>query len=88
LGRSAALLIGRLDLDDGSFVLTVTAATPRPVQLAFASLPGPAELTAALDARLPTDADYFDDVHGAPAWRRQLTRVFALEIRDALAGAR
>ena len=34
-GRSAALVIGRVD-PDGAAVLTVTAATPRPVQVRFA----------------------------------------------------
>ena len=87
LGRSAALLIGRLDPVDGAFVLTVTAATSRPVQVAFASIPTPAELTDALAARLPSQADIFDDVHGSPAWRRQLTGLLAQEIRDELAAA-
>lgn len=84
-GRSAALLIGRLDPLTGEVVLTITASTPRPVQLTFEALPSPGELLEAIDARLPTDADFFDDVHGSPAWRRQLTALLAEEIRDELA---
>ena len=38
LGRSGALLIGTLD-PAGAIALTVTAATPRPVQIPFATLP-------------------------------------------------
>ncbi len=87
-GRSAALLIGRLDPRDGAFVLTITASTPRPVQLAFAALPSAGELDDALAECLPTDAAYFDDLHGTPAWRRQLTRVLTHEIRDELAAPR
>lgn len=38
LGRSGAVVIGRLDVD-GGFVLTVSAATVRPEQLRFPGLP-------------------------------------------------
>ena len=61
LGRSAALVIGRVDAD-GTAVLTVTAATPRPVQVRFASLPGPSVALAALERAVPS---WHDDVHGA-----------------------
>jgi CO/xanthine dehydrogenase FAD-binding subunit len=81
LGRSAALLIGRLDPD--GFVLTVTASTVHPVQLSFAEVPGPAELAAAIEAEIP-DELYHDDVHGLPAWRRHLTFRLAEEIRQEL----
>jgi CO/xanthine dehydrogenase FAD-binding subunit len=47
LGRSAALVIGRTD--GPGLVITVTAATPRPVQFRFAARPSPDEATAALD---------------------------------------
>ncbi|MFF3322340.1 FAD binding domain-containing protein [Streptomyces sp. NPDC002889] len=82
-GRSAALLIGRRSPDDGSFVLTVTASTVRPVQLAFPGLPGPGELLAALDQTVAPEL-YHLDVHGAPAWRRHMTDRFAEEIRSEL----
>ncbi|XVQ10893.1 FAD binding domain-containing protein [Spirillospora sp. CA-255316] len=84
LGRSAALLIGRRSPDDGSFTLTVTASTPRPVLLLFPRPPRSAELRGALEVAIPPDS-YFDDVHGTPEWRRHMTLRFAEEIRDELA---
>jgi CO/xanthine dehydrogenase FAD-binding subunit len=82
-GRSAALVIGRRSPDDGSFVLTVTASTVRPVRLAFGGLPRPAELLAAAEQAVPPEL-YHRDVHGAPAWRRHMTLRFAEEIRSEL----
>jgi CO/xanthine dehydrogenase FAD-binding subunit len=82
-GRSAALLIGRLD-PGGGLVLTVTAATRRPFRLYFSAVPGAEVLQVALAERIP-DAAYVDDVHGRPAWRRHLTRLYAEEIRRELA---
>ena len=67
IGRSAALLVGRAD----PFALTITGATPRPVQVTSLE---------ELD-----QLEYYDDVHGTPAWRRQLTRVLAEEIAEELA---
>ncbi|RKR15604.1 FAD binding domain-containing protein [Arthrobacter oryzae] len=87
LGRSGVLLIGRLDAD-GSLVLTVTAATKRPVQLRLDALSGAstsaAALSEALDAAIP-DELYHDDVHGMPAWRKDMTYRLAQEIRAELA---
>ena len=83
LGRSAALLIGTRG-DRGEFRLTVTAATPRPVVLAFAEMPDEATLRQRLDAAIPPDG-FYDDPHGSPAWRRHLTVAFAEEIRAELA---
>ena len=80
LGRSASLVIGRID-PDGTFVLTVTAATDRPYRFAFPAVPGPGELTAALT----TIPAWFDDPHGAPDWRRAVTGLLAEEIREELA---
>jgi CO/xanthine dehydrogenase FAD-binding subunit len=85
LGRSGALLIGTLSADDGAFALNITAATPRPVRLSFATLPSRAAQRDKLEAELPA-ALYYDDVHGAPAWRRHVTLQFAEEIRGELAG--
>lgn len=82
-GRSAVLLIGRLD-PGGSFVLTVTAATERPYQLVFPAVPDAETLQVALTERIPDEA-YVDDVHGLPVWRRHLTRRYAEEIRAELA---
>jgi hypothetical protein len=83
LGRSGVLLIGRLD-GGTSLVLTVTAATKRPVQLRFRVLPDADELVAALDDSIPGDL-YHDDIHGLPAWRRDMTYRLAEEIRAELA---
>jgi len=47
MGRSAALVIGRTN--GSGLVITVTAATPRPVQLRFPGRPSPGEAAAALD---------------------------------------
>jgi CO/xanthine dehydrogenase FAD-binding subunit len=80
LGRSEALLIGTLCPEHGEFVLTITAATLRPVQLSFASLPAPGELRTAIEDAAPFDL-YLDDTHGSPAHRRHLTHYFAEQIR-------
>lgn len=80
-GRSAALVIGTLG-DDG-FSLTVTASTPRPVRLEFPTLPGAAELEAAIEATLPPEA-YFEDVHGRRPWRRAVTLHLSEEVRREL----
>ena len=85
LGRSGVLLIGRLDAD-GGLVLTVTASTKRPVQLRFGhggARPAD-ELAAALGDAIP-DSLYHDDIHGLPAWRRDMTYRLADEIRAELA---
>ncbi|MBD8078191.1 FAD binding domain-containing protein [Cellulosimicrobium arenosum] len=93
LGRSGVLLIGRVDPPGGSgpdagggLVLTVTAATRRPVQLRFAAdaFPAGADLADALDAAIDGDL-WHDDIHGLPAWRRDMTYRLAEEIRAELA---
>jgi CO/xanthine dehydrogenase FAD-binding subunit len=83
LGRSAALLIGTCD-DAGGLLLTITAATPQPVQFRFAAPPSPAALRAAIEARLPEGA-WFDDVNGSPAYKRHVSLYFAEQIRAELA---
>lgn len=83
LGRSAALLVGTL-APSGAFTVTVTAATRRPIRLAFQAIPTAAELADAIDRSIP-DALYYDDLHGAPDWRRHMTFRFAEEIRRELA---
>lgn len=84
-GRSGALVIGTLS-GNGAFVLTITASTPRPIQLAFDTLPS----IDALHARIETSVDaWYDDIHGLPAWRRHMTMHFAQEILAELSeGAR
>ncbi len=86
LGRSGALVIGTL-ARDGQFVLTITASTPRPVKLAFDSMPSANGLRARIESAIPADG-WYDDVHGSPAWRRHMSLHFADEIRRELgAGA-
>lgn len=89
LGRSAALVTGRTS--GPGLVITVTAATPRPVQLRFAHRPSPGEAAAALDRagqdRAGQDGaalTWHDDVHGAPAWRAAMTRRFVAEVAAEL----
>jgi len=85
LGRSGALVIGTLAAD-GAYALTVTAATPRPVRFSFAKPPSADDLCARVASALPL-AGYYDDIHGAPAWRRHMTLHFAEEIRRELVAA-
>ncbi len=85
LGRSGALLVGTL-ASAGDFALTVTAATRRPVRLDFPAVPSAPELATALTEAIP-DALYYDDLHGAPDWRRHMTFRLAGQIRDELAAA-
>jgi CO/xanthine dehydrogenase FAD-binding subunit len=84
LGRSAVLLIGTLD--DQGFALTVTASTIRPLRLSFAGIPEPGALRDAILHHIP-DGLYHTDVHGKPAWRKQMTLRLAEEIRNELQGA-
>jgi CO/xanthine dehydrogenase FAD-binding subunit len=86
LGRSAVLLIGTATPKAADLLITVTAATVRPVQLRFERAPSADELRHRLDAEIP-DGDYLDDVHGSPAYRRHLTHHYAEQIRAELAGA-
>ncbi|MCX5012732.1 FAD binding domain-containing protein [Streptomyces sp. NBC_00555] len=83
LGRSGALVIGTSDPADGSLTVTVTAATTRPFTCWFALPPTAAELRAAIDSAVPP-ADWFDDIHGLPAWRRHMALRLAEEIRAEL----
>jgi CO/xanthine dehydrogenase FAD-binding subunit len=85
LGRSAALLIGTRSVhSDDDLLITITATTPRPLQLRFDCFPSANDLRQAIDARIPADS-YFDDVHGTPAYKRHLTYYFAEQIRAELA---
>ncbi len=83
LGRSEVLLIGTRCAAKGEFLLTITAATLRPVQLRFEGLPAARELCRAIDDAVPFSL-YFDDVHGSPAHRKHLTHYFGEQIRSEL----
>ena len=83
LGRSEALLIGTRCPEHGEFLLTITAATLRPVQLRFEGVPAADELKRAIDDAVPFGL-YLDDAHGSPAHRKHLTHYFAEQIRSEL----
>jgi CO/xanthine dehydrogenase FAD-binding subunit len=82
LGRSAALLVGTL-APAGGFALSVTASTRRPFRLDFPAIPPDHDLGPALAGTIP-DAMYYDDLHGAPDWRRHMTVRLGQEIRREL----
>ena len=84
LGRSAALIVGTVGDKGEDLLLTVSAATPRPVHFRFARLPSAAELRQAIDDRLPADA-WFQDVHGSAPYKRHVTHYLAEQIRAELA---
>jgi CO/xanthine dehydrogenase FAD-binding subunit len=81
-GRSAAVVIARRE--PAATVVTITAATARPVQLRFAAPPSPDEAIAALDAAVP-GCGYLDDVHGAAPWRAAMTRLSVAAVAAELA---
>lgn len=84
LGRSGVLVIGRCDSTE--LVITITAATKRPVQLRFTNpFPDARALQAAL-AAVPEEL-YHDDIHGHPIWRRDMSYRLAEEIRAELLSA-
>ncbi len=85
LGRSTALLIGTLSPQDGTFMLTVSASTKRPLRLSFDQVPDARSLHERLRETIP-DSMYHDDVHGAPDYRKHLTFHFGEEIRRELSG--
>jgi len=82
-GRSGALIIGTRDAN-GAFALTVTASTPKPYQFRFGALPSADELIARVDGDIA--GNWFDDIHGLPAWRRDMTLHFARDILAELGG--
>ncbi len=84
LGRSAALIVGTVGDKGDDFLLTVTAATPRPFHFRFARVPSAAELRQAIDDLLPADA-WFADVHGSAPYKRHVTHYLVEQIRAELA---
>ena len=84
LGRSAALLTGTQAHGGGDILITITAATPRPVQIRLPGGATAAALKQAIDVAIPKDG-YFDDVNGTPAYKRHVTYYYAEEIRAELA---
>lgn len=86
MGRSTALLIGTILPQGGAFTLTVSASTPKPIQIIFPELPDAPALRSRLLAEIPDDG-YFDDVHGTPEYRKHITQYYAEQIRAELATA-
>ena len=82
-GRSTVLLIGTRCSEGAEFILTITAATIRPVQILFSNVPSADELKRVIDEVVPQKL-YFDDAHGSPAYRRHMTYYFAEQIRQEL----
>jgi len=80
LGRSGAVIVGRLDVD-GRFTLTVSGATIHPEQLRYPSLPDAEQLTADVEG-IET---WFTDPHGAADWRRSVSALLGREILAELA---
>lgn len=79
LGRSSAVVTGRLDRD-GRLTLTVTAATARPYVFRFGHPPTDDEVQQALRT---VDA-WHADPHGAADWRAGLTHALAYEVCEEL----
>lgn len=80
LGRSGAVLTGRVD-EDGRAVFGITAATWRPSVLRYPELPDAATLrsdAASIDG-------YYTDPLGTEDWRREVSCVLLDEIRQELA---
>jgi xanthine dehydrogenase FAD-binding subunit len=80
LGRSGAVLTGRVDRD-GAAVFVITAATAAPTVLRYPAPPSAEELRAAVDAA----PGYYTDPLGSADWRRQVSAVLLEEIRRELA---
>ncbi|GAA2532559.1 MULTISPECIES: FAD binding domain-containing protein [Streptomyces] len=86
LGRSAALVTGTYQTGARRLAVTVTAATLHPVTVTFPGLPSAARLRRELIDHLPPGL-IVDDVHGCPAWRRQMALHLGEEVRrDLMAG--
>ncbi|MEU9807275.1 FAD binding domain-containing protein [Mycobacterium sp. NPDC050853] len=82
LGRSGALVTGRLDGHD--IVLGVSAGTRRPIVL---RLPAKPERVFQATAAIPGQ-EFHTDAHGTADWRRAVTAQLAREVAEELTGGR
>ncbi|MUM18531.1 FAD-binding molybdopterin dehydrogenase [Mycobacterium sp. CBMA271] len=82
LGRSGALVTGRLDGD--SIVLGISAGTRRPIVL---RVPPEPELAYRAAAAIP-DGEFHTDAHGTADWRRAVTAQLAREVAQELTDGR
>lgn len=80
LGRSGAVVTGRLD-EDGGAVFAVTAATLTPVVLRYDRIPD----APALAADVAAASGYYTDPLGAADWRRGVSVELAVRVRTELA---
>jgi CO/xanthine dehydrogenase FAD-binding subunit len=78
LGRTGTLVTGRVGADGVMFA--VTGGTPHPYVFRFDAMPTMEELT----TEFGRIADWYEDAHGAPDWRRAMSLRFALELREEL----
>lgn len=83
IGRSSVFVIATRCPETGTFLLTITASTTRPIQISFPEVPSADRLKSAIAAAVLPEL-WFDDVHGSPAHREHLTYYFAEEIREEL----
>lgn len=81
LGRSGAVLTGRVD-PDGTSVFVITAATLRPTVFRYPGPPSATELRSDVDGA----GGYYTDPLGPADWRRAVSGVLLEEIRSELAG--
>lgn len=79
LGRSSAVVTGRLDAD-GRTTLGLTAATTRPHVFHFGQPP----TDDAVQQALATVDDWYDDAHGAPDWRAAVSHGLAYDVCEEL----
>ena len=79
LGRSTIFMIATQRPDTDDLLLTITAGTTHPVQLAYQSVPDADTLAHDIDAI--ADGVWFADPNGTPVHRHHLAKHFAEEIR-------
>ncbi len=82
-GRSSIFLVGTIA--QGELLITVTAATIRPILIRVSDSATADDVRDALDAAI-ADGLYFDDPNGTPAHRQHMTHVYAQQIRAELVG--
>ena len=82
LGRSSAVVTGRLDAD-GRTTLGLTAATTRPHVFYFGQPP----TDDAVQRAFATVDDWYDDAHGSPDWRAATSLGLAYDVCEELRSA-
>lgn len=80
LGRSGAVVTGRID-DDDTTVFTVTAATLTPTVLRYPAIPAASELA----ADIASAPDFYTDPLGSADWRRGVSIELGERVRRELA---